>query len=421
MGFSTIGGSASSTVGGYDAGTEASRPASTTAGTARYNTTRNRVEIYNSTLGWQSLTAGSALPTQTITYLIVGGGGGKGTTSTGYGGGGGGGGVLASTTGLTQGVVYTITVGAASASVGTNGGNSSIVGANPTLSLIAYGGGAGGNGWNGSNATGGSSGGSGGGAGGHNGNYSYALSGGSGTAGQGNNGGTSNAYLGPSSGGGGAGSTGGNGGQTTDSNTGGNGGQGVSNSITGTATYYAGGGGGYGVWGVTGSTNTGTIGTGQFAIGNAASNGVVIISYPDSVGTSSSFNWNLYSIFARFKQTIYIYWQWNDWILMKRYAQIYKDRVHNIIVAENLEIAEQTTPEEMLVIELEDNQPVSIGWVWENNIFKNNNPDIQPAPSWTLNENLMWVAPVPIPDENLPYLWNEETLSWYLPEQPEGN
>jgi len=105
---------------------------------------------------------------------------------------------------------------------------------------------------------------------------------------------------------------------------------------------------------------------------------------------------------------------------MKKYAQIYKDRVHNIIVAENLEIAEQTTPEEMLVIELEDNQPVSIGWVWENNIFKNNNPDIQPAPSWTLNENLMWVAPVPVPDENLPYLWNEETLSWYIPERPKG-
>jgi hypothetical protein len=37
----------------------------------------------------------------------------------------------------------------------------------------------------------------------------------------------------------------------------------------------------------------------------------------------------------------------------------------------------------------------------------------QPAPSWTINPDLLdWEAPVPYPTDGKSYFWNEETLSW---------
>ena len=33
-------------------------------------------------------------------------------------------------------------------------------------------------------------------------------------------------------------------------------------------------------------------------------------------------------------------------------------------------------------------------------------------PSWVLNESFLWEPPVPKPDDNLKYSWNEETTSW---------
>ena len=43
----------------------------------------------------------------------------------------------------------------------------------------------------------------------------------------------------------------------------------------------------------------------------------------------------------------------------------------------------------------------------------------QPYPSWTLNETIGdWESPVPRPDDENLYVWNEETQSWDLIEQP---
>jgi hypothetical protein len=37
----------------------------------------------------------------------------------------------------------------------------------------------------------------------------------------------------------------------------------------------------------------------------------------------------------------------------------------------------------------------------------------QPYPSWTLNEdNCQWDSPVPYPDDDKRYEWNEETTNW---------
>ena len=216
----------------------------------------------DSTQGWIAYSGfQDAIPSQpyTVSYLIVGGGaGGGGDTNTTGGGGGGAGGLLASTTSLTPGTAYTVTVGAGggggSGGNGTAGSNSSITGL-----TAAVGGGYGA----GSNPQVGGGGGSGG--GGKQGN-----NGGSGTSGQGSAGGSGTTYG--AGGGGGASAVGANGGFST----GGNGGAGTASSITGSSvTYAGGGGGGSGNSGFGGSTpgsggaGGGGAGGGTLANGNA--------------------------------------------------------------------------------------------------------------------------------------------------------
>jgi len=36
----------------------------------------------------------------------------------------------------------------------------------------------------------------------------------------------------------------------------------------------------------------------------------------------------------------------------------------------------------------------------------------QPFPSWTLNANHLWEAPVAMPTDGKPYVWNEATKAW---------
>ena len=173
-----------------------------------------------------------------VDYLVVGGGGGGSggdNGSTGGGGGGGGAGGLLAGTSLTlaNSTTYTITVGtggnggAFNGGLGQSGGNSSIAGSGLTT-ITATGGGRGAN-----TGTTGANGGSGGGGGGRG----HAP--GTGVSGQGNSGGNGGNW----GGGGGGGGAGGAGGNATGSD-GGAGGVGVSNSITGSAVFYAGGGGG---------------------------------------------------------------------------------------------------------------------------------------------------------------------------------
>lgn len=41
---------------------------------------------------------------------------------------------------------------------------------------------------------------------------------------------------------------------------------------------------------------------------------------------------------------------------------------------------------------------------------------MKPYPSWIGNlDNMMWQAPVNMPDTALPYIWDEATVSWVLP------
>jgi hypothetical protein len=38
--------------------------------------------------------------------------------------------------------------------------------------------------------------------------------------------------------------------------------------------------------------------------------------------------------------------------------------------------------------------------------------EIQPYPSWILDSNYDWQAPVPMPDDGGDYIWNEEIQTW---------
>ena len=46
----------------------------------------------------------------------------------------------------------------------------------------------------------------------------------------------------------------------------------------------------------------------------------------------------------------------------------------------------------------------------------------QPYPSWVLDSNYDWVAPVPYPNDGKQYTWDESTLSWVeVPGMPTGS
>ena len=243
-------------------GTTAQRP-TPIAGQMRFNTSLGRAEFYNATqAAWKPTinqgviaTGGTvydvdvegttyrvhvftATGTSTFSvlqggeaeYLIVAGGGGGGRGSN-YGGGGGAGGLVSGKSNISPGN-FDVTVGNGGAgassrpSRGENGSNSSI----SSVAAVAIGGGGGGAQ---RDIPEGKDGGSGGGAGWNN----PPASGGSGVSGQGNDGGSGNTS--PNAGGGGGGA-----GETPNSVSPTDGGIGLSTSIAGNYTFYAGGGGG---------------------------------------------------------------------------------------------------------------------------------------------------------------------------------
>jgi hypothetical protein len=221
-----------------------------------------------------SITAATNPTTLSIDYLIVGGGGGGGAGRTeGAGGGGGAGEYVSSTTTLAVGG-YTVAVGdGGAASAGLNAGSS---GGSSSIETIdtAVGGGGGGLGITNISPTtplNGVNGGSGGGGGA--GDTSYQGTGGAGSAGNNGGAGFASGTIGNRAGGGGGGSAGA--GTAGTSAQGGAGGAGTSNSITGTAVFYAAGGGGgsVGTPGQGGSSDAGGDGGEASAGANATTPG----------------------------------------------------------------------------------------------------------------------------------------------------
>ena len=229
--------------------------------------------------------------------LLVGGGGG-GNNDAG-GGGGGGGYVEDSSYDFSPGTAYTITVGTGGAvatgqgAVGSRGGNTSIASGGTDIYVATGGGGGGGVGnFTGSDLNTALNGGSGGGAGRASDGPGLGLQASYGGKGFGNDGGDDYSNEG-GGGGGGAGGAG------TDGTAalGGNGGAAKQSSITGTATYYAGGGyaggfdvslGSYGTGGgdnVIGNGGYGGIWSNNTYVSKAGNDGICIIAAPQAAAT----------------------------------------------------------------------------------------------------------------------------------------
>lgn len=213
------------------------------------------------------LSSGTFTPAKGLTcdYLVVAGGGGGGSQTSGnaggYGGGGagglrstvtatGGGGTLETALSLSNGIGYTVTIGAGGAA-GTGGGRGTN-GSNSVFSTITSTGGGGG-------ASQGTDQGLSGGAGG-GGGANGSNAGGTGTANQGFAGGQSNTGGYAGSGGGGAGAVGNRSAVIGGNGNAGAGGAGVAVSITGSSVTYAGGGGGGGYREPSPGTTTGGAG-----------------------------------------------------------------------------------------------------------------------------------------------------------------
>ena len=255
------------------------------AGTYYYNVTVfDSGSINSQSYNNQTVTvAASPVDESNVEYLVVAGGASGGSN----GGGGGAGGYLSSSlSSIQSGSSITVTIGAGgSDSVsyqarGNDGSDSSIASAAGTSfsTVTATGGGGGAS----NDSPDGKDGGSGGGAGSSPSGGGH--SGGSGTAGQGNRGGNTSAnghpYVG--AGGGGAGAQG-----TDVSTTPGAGGDGKQSSISGTSTYYAGGGGGTGgTQGATGGAG-GQGGGGQGGVGSSGQDGFAALPNTGGGGGSS--------------------------------------------------------------------------------------------------------------------------------------
>jgi hypothetical protein len=91
---------------------------------------------------------------------------------------------------------------------------------------------------------------------------------------------------------------------------------------------------------------------------------------------------------------------------MANYAVIEEGLVVNVIVADSKEIAEEVTGK--TCIEYTEENPSGIDWTWDGTSFIMP----QPYPSWILNSDKIWEAPVAKPSDDKNYVWNEETTSW---------
>ena len=63
-----------------------------------------------------------------------------------------------------------------------------------------------------------------------------------------------------------------------------------------------------------------------------------------------------------------------------------------------------------------DKKKGGIGYTYHPDKDKFSSP--QPYPSWTLDDQCIWQPPVPKPDDEGSYTWNEETQTWDNVEVP---
>lgn len=92
---------------------------------------------------------------------------------------------------------------------------------------------------------------------------------------------------------------------------------------------------------------------------------------------------------------------------MPSFAVLNGQDVLNVILAESQTIAEEVTGK--TCVESTD-KPAEPGGTYIDGVFFKK----KPYPSWVLDSNGQWKAPVDAPvDDNL-YIWDEDTVSWLI-------
>ena len=99
---------------------------------------------------------------------------------------------------------------------------------------------------------------------------------------------------------------------------------------------------------------------------------------------------------------------------MSLFAYIIDNIVVNVIVAEQEVIDTFQDSECYIMYEnegvIKKNILASKGFIYDdvNDVFIAS----QPWPSWSLDDNYEWQAPIPKPEDNIHYTWDEENQSW---------
>jgi hypothetical protein len=320
-------------------------------------------------------------PTSINCLVVAGGGGGAGANSSASNeGGGGGAGGYRNFTSESIGASFTVTVGAGGAGGIFSASTGSVGVASTIATRTSSGGGFGANG-----TTTAGAGGSGGGGG--------TVMGSTGSGGAGNAGayspvegyaGSAGSFPGPNPGAGGGSSAAA---VTTTP------GAGTSNSITGSAVTYAAGGLGDQVTPVAGAANTGNGGQGKNSAtgsGSAGGSGICVISYPSTFADFASVGGGLtFTKTTSGGNTIYTFTAGTG---TAHYAEIRGQVCKRTSYNSNIR-----------------GTYAGIGFSYnvEEDIFV----IPQPFPSWTRNGSF-WEAPIPYPNNNKIYVWNESNINW---------
>ena len=98
---------------------------------------------------------------------------------------------------------------------------------------------------------------------------------------------------------------------------------------------------------------------------------------------------------------------------MANFAVIDGTNVLNVIVADSKAIAEEVTNKTCVEI-LEEDEAEPNGFYINKKFIK-----AKPFPSWVLNKENVWEAPVPMPTDIKVYAWDENTVSWVEEVTPE--
>ena len=102
---------------------------------------------------------------------------------------------------------------------------------------------------------------------------------------------------------------------------------------------------------------------------------------------------------------------------MSHFAEINDGVVQRVIVAEQDFINSGTVGDSFNWVQTSYNnnfrkQFAGIGYTYDKaaDVFVS----IQPFPSWALDDDHNWQAPIPYPDDGERYRWNEQTQGWDL-------